>query len=248
VTVSSRRLATVVRGLVDVPVVVVPNAIDTAWWRAVWRHRERLIPGLVVGWAGGKRPDGDFRPLAEAWGRLARRHPDVTFAMAGHCPKIMSEAIPPGRLKGLPWLPIDMYPLDFMQFDISCCVVDNTAFNRCKTPIKVWESTMARATVVASPTLYGQAIDDGVDGLLAETADEWERQIERLIVDPDLRKRLWRNQRRRVAAEHSLDKNLWRWPAAYATIIADYRARRARSRILLPGTMERHAFGVKVLA
>lgn len=234
VTVSSRRLASVVSRYVDTPVAVIPNAIDSRWWRqAAKGWRKRVYPEPVVGWAGGARPDEDLTVVAEAWRRIAERYPAVRFVTIGW-PSDEFGRVPPDRLTRLPWMLLEEYTRALAQFDVACCSVADRPFNRAKTAIKAWEAALSGAAVVATPTLYGRVVTHGEDGLLAETADEWEAALSRLLDDPAERRRLWRNQRRRVAAEHSLDKNLWRWPAGYATIIEEWRARRAASRILLP--------------
>jgi glycosyltransferase involved in cell wall biosynthesis len=233
VTVSSRRLATVIRSLVDKPVVVVENAIDTRWWKACRKEAKRFIPGLTIGWSGGNRPADDLRPLAVAWGQVAQRRPDVTFVIYGHQPDVISDYLPDHRIRRIPWHPLASYPFPFVNFDIGCAAVTDDPFNRCKTVIKCWEYTMGGAAVVATPALYGQAITDGQDGLLAESADQWEDALLRLVDDAELRRTLWRGQRRRVMREHSLEQNAWRWPAAWQAIVSDFQARRAvRSRLV----------------
>jgi glycosyltransferase involved in cell wall biosynthesis len=232
VTVSSPRLATVIRSLYDGPVVVVENAIDTRWFRAVVKHAKREVPGLTIGWAGGARPDSDLAPMAEAWGRVAAARPEVTFVVAGFQPDIIGEYVSPERVKRLAWLPVEAYPLNLAQLDIACCAVADEPFSRCKTPIKAWESTLAGSAVVATPTLYGRTIEHGVDGLLAETADEWETALLALVDDPAYRRQLRKAQRRRIAERHSLERNAWKWPSAWAQIVTAYRENRSRPRLL----------------
>jgi glycosyltransferase involved in cell wall biosynthesis len=226
VTVSSRRLATVVRTLVDVPVVVVPNAIDARWWRAVVRRAPRIVPGLTIGWAGGARPDDDLEPVFWAWGQIAQTHPDVTFVIAGHQPEAVATYVPNHRVMRLEWLPPAQYPAAYAQIDIGCAAVTDHPFNRCKTPIKVWEYALGGAPCVATPTLYGQAIDNGVDGLLAETPDEWLSALKRLVESKALRRSLRAAQLHRIRANHDLARECWRWPAAWSQIVADFRERR----------------------
>jgi hypothetical protein len=67
-TVSTQRLATIVRSFTTKPVIVVPNAIDLKWFRGVVKATSRQIPGLTIGWAGG-RPTDRRRLLCR------RRHP-----------------------------------------------------------------------------------------------------------------------------------------------------------------------------
>ncbi len=228
VTVTNHYLASAVRNFTDAPVCVVPNAIDVRWWRRVMRHAPRNIPGLTIGWAGGARPEDDLEPMAWAWGQIAQRYPALTFVVAGHQPDVIGRYVPSHRVRRLPWLPVEAYPLNLRQIDIACCAVSDSLFNYAKTPIKVWESTLAGAVVTATPTLYGQAIDDGADGLLAETADEWLQALSTLVDDAQTRKRLRLEQRRRIAHAHTLERNAWRWVSAWTTIVDSFRQTRRR--------------------
>ena len=225
VTVSSRRLQTIVSQFTEVPIEVVPNAIDTRWFHQVLHGCRRAIPPLTIGWAGGARYAEDHAPVAEAWAHVANRYPDVTFVVQGFMAEVLIDAVPEGRVRKLPWLPLEEYPRALLNFDIGCAAVAPKLFNTAKTPIKVWEYAMAGVPAVASPTLYGPVITDGEDGLLAETASEWESQLSRLIEDASLRRRLWRNQRRRLAADHSLEHNWHRWPIAWDKILDHFHSR-----------------------
>lgn len=234
-TVSTPRLATVMRGLVDYPVHVVPNAIDLDWWAPEIAKAERTVPGLTVGWAGGTRPDNDIVPMAEAWGRIARRFPDVTFLCYGWQPEPFRDHVPEERLMVLPWQPVQDYAGPMVNFDIGCAAVADLPFNRSKTAIKAWEYAAAGAAVVATPTLYGKDVQHGHTGYLAETADEWEWALADLIQNRDRRKRLARNLLVKVQREHSLRVNAHRWMEAWTSIIAQFRERKIaeRSRIII---------------
>lgn len=231
VTVTNRRLALVVRQITDKPVEVVPNAIDARWWKQTLRGYRRIVPSLTIGWAGGNRYTEDLEPVAEAWGRIARRYPDVTFVVQGHVSKVIGEAVPEDRLRVIDWLPLEDYPKGLLNIDIACCSVAPKLFNTAKTPIKLWEFSLSGAVCVVSPTLYGQAATDGEDALVAETADEWEVALSRLVEDQGLRRRLYRNQRRRIAEQHTLEKNWVNWPVAWAKIISDFRQRQFGRRL-----------------
>jgi glycosyltransferase involved in cell wall biosynthesis len=228
VTVSTQRLATVVRTITDRPVIVVPNAIDLAWFRTVLRGQGRQLPQPVIGWAGGRRPDEDVAVMAEAWGRVAKLCPAVRFVVGGYVPPSIRENIPPDRLVIVPWLPIERYPAGLADVDIACCSVADTAFNRSKSSIKAIEAAVAGAVVVATPTVYGSLVENGRTGYLAETVDEWEAHLMDLVERPALRAIVARRLLRVVEKRHTLEANLWRWPAAWSAIAEDARARRGR--------------------
>jgi glycosyltransferase involved in cell wall biosynthesis len=221
VTVTTQRLASVVRTFTDKPVAVVPNAIDAAWFGAVQAHGKRPVEGLTIGWAGGNRPDGDLKDMAVAWGRIAKRYPDVTFLLFGHQPAVVSEHVPERRIKRLPWMRQDEYPLGLVGTDIGCCPLEDRPFNRCKTPIKAWEYALSGAAVVASPTVYGHSITDAVNGYLALDADSWEEALSGLVANADLRRNLAARLKADVLEKWSLKKNYRRWPEAWRRLIEE---------------------------
>lgn len=225
VTTSSDYLAELVRHYVETPVVVVPNAIDVAWFRRVLHGARRAVPPLSIGWAGGTRYTQDLEPVAEAWHNVARRRPEVTFVIQGFVSPELRDSVPAERLYVLPWMHAADYPLGLKNVDIACCSVAASHFNRCKTPIKLWEFTLAGAVSVVSPTLYGPCVVPQCDALLAETAAEWEQALIQLIDDAGLRKRLQRAQRRRVVSEHALANHVLDWPRAWTTILESFRTR-----------------------
>ena len=227
VTVSTQRLATIVRSYTSRPVVVVGNAIDLIWFRGVVRATRRQIPGLTIGWAGGRRHDRDVEQMAEAWGKIAKRYPAVRFVVQGWVPPIILEHVPEDRLTIIPWLPLERYPAGLAQIDIGCAAAASTAFNRAKSPIKAYEYAMAGSAVVASPLLYSAVIDNGHSGFIVEGAAEWEDALSELIEKPALRSMMARRLLKVVERKYSLRVNLWRWPAAWSQI-----AESARGRIL----------------
>ena len=226
----TQRLATLLRTLTPAPVIVVPNAIDWGNWRRVCQAAPRPTPALTIGWAGGKRLDTDLLAMAEAWARLARRFPAVEFVVVGHHAAVLREAVPAARLHLIPWLPITTYPRAYQGIDIGCAPLADTPFNRCKSAIKWQEYSAAGAATVASPTVYGQAIRDGREGLLASTAGEWEAALARLIQEPTWRAQLAGRAAKRVRERYSLATHLAEWPAAWETLYAAFRAGAARTR------------------
>jgi glycosyltransferase involved in cell wall biosynthesis len=236
VTVSTRRLQTIVRQHTEAPIEVVPNALDLRWFYATLRGVRRIVPPLTIGWAGGARNQADLFPVAAAWARIALRYPEVTFVVSGHMSDALVDSVPPERVRRLPWLPLAEYPRALLNIDIACASVAPALFNTAKTPIKLWEYTAAGAACVVSPTLYAPYVSDGSDALVAETAGEWEAALSRLIDSPDLRRTLRRAQRRRLACEHSLERTWQRWPIVWTRLLEDYRTSSATPTIVTAAT------------
>ena len=218
VTVTTEALAEVIRRYTDKPVEVVPNAIDLEWFRGVQRRARRKVTGLTIGWQGGNRPDQDVALMAEAWRRVARRYPRVRFVVQGFVPETIRRIDLGGRLLVLPWFHVDIYPAGLMNVDVGCCPLSDTGFNRCKSPIKAFEWAANGSPVVASPLLYGDVIEDGRDGYIARTVDEWDGALSRLVESRSLRQDMARRLLRKVERRHSLEVCYEAWPRAWARI------------------------------
>lgn len=237
VTVSSKRLATIVRNVApeQTPVYHIPNAIDAAMWKWLLRGYSRLpeLEGkLTIGWSGGTRDEIDLKVLAEAWGVVAARYPDVHFVVQGYVTETLASAVPPHRRSTLPWLQLGEYPRAFLNFDIGCCTVAPLLFNTSKTAIKWYEFTLGGAVCVVSPTVYGREVTHGVNAFVADTVEDWVTSLSALIESEELRRRLYREARRAVLSEHSLANNWWRWPEAWTDAIDRFRERQARTLVL----------------
>ena len=231
VTVSSQRMATIVRRYTNRPVEVVPNAIDLRWFRAVQAQAIREVKGLTIGWAGGIRPDSDVEQMAEAWERIAAEFPHVTFVVMGHQAGVIYDKVPADRIQPIEWAPIEAYPMGMVNIDIGCCPLVDTPFNRAKTYIKALEYGASGAAVVASPTVYGQIIEHGRDGFIARTATEWYEALRQLVISANKRQRMVQRLQNRIERDHALEQTVLRWPAAWTRIVEDFRARR---QILVP--------------
>jgi glycosyltransferase involved in cell wall biosynthesis len=235
VTVSTQRLASIVRQYTDKPVKVVGNYIDLSWFKKVTKaaQRDPKLTGLTIGWAGGQRPDADVYHMSEAWRRIAEKYPHVTFVVQGHHAKPIYAAVPHERIAMIDWMPLETYPAGLINIDIGCCPLADFPFNRAKTHIKAMEYAAIGAPVVASPTVYNKLIQHEYDGYIVETADEWEQALSRLVEDYPHRKQMAGRLRYKVRKEHGLERNVWRWLVAWQEIIDDCKWRQ-RYRILLP--------------
>jgi glycosyltransferase involved in cell wall biosynthesis len=225
VTVSTEPLATVARQYTDALVYTIPNAIDVEWYRDHLIPRPEWHPfdsqarsgqALTVGWAGGRRPESDLAPMAEAWGRIARRYPRVRFVVAGWQHDVIYQHVELDRIIRVPWREVPDYPPAY-QTTIGCCIAPDNAFSRCKSPIKAWEYGLAGACVVASPALYRDCVSVGCQ---ASDVDAWEWTISGLM-DDDIARREYRDGLRwHVDEYHALSANLHRWAETYHAIAA----------------------------
>lgn len=74
--------------------------------------------------------------------------------------------------------------------DIILLPLGDTLFNRCKSPLKFLEAAARGVAALASPTVYSDLIQHGRNGLLFANSETFAHGLERLLDEPDLRRRL----------------------------------------------------------
>jgi len=229
IIVRTPRLKTVTQHATGntIPVAVCPNLLDWDWWQMIQKQAKRIVPPLTIGWAGANRKDDDLLAMAEGWHRVAEKHPGVRFVVQGHCPPLFYDAVPRDRLRTLPWIELAKYPAGLVNVDIGCCSVADTPFNACKSVIKAMEYGASGAAVVATSALYHSIIRHNDTGLIANTADEWEAGLSRLVEDARYRGVLARRLRRVVVEQHNLQVSAHRWVDAFAWLLEQGRRQAA---------------------
>lgn len=221
IIVSTPRLKTVTQHATQnkIPVAVCPNLLDYDWWKLIQKQATRVVPPVTIGWAGANRLDADLAAMAEGWRRVAARYPKVRFVVQGHCAQVVADAVPPDRLHVLPWIELAKYPAGLVNIDIGCCSVADTPFNACKSTIKAMEYGASGAAVVATSALYKGIIRHDDTGLIANTADEWEAGLSRLVEDRGYARVLARRLKRVVVERHNLQTGAHRWIDAFSWLL-----------------------------
>ena len=189
---------------------VIPTTVDTA---AQPVKTGQTTPGrLVLGWIGTK---GNLKYLEELSGvlaRLSQRHPGLVLKMV--CDGFIE---PPGvAVEKKPWS-LEDEAQDLVDFDIGLMPLRDDPWTRGKCGFKIIQYMAAGVPTVASPVSVNQEIiEHGQSGFLAGSEQEWEKSLERLIQDPELRARMGLAGRRRAEQEYDLRAMASRFSAALA--------------------------------
>jgi len=221
VTVNSPAMAEVVRTINPHVEVMRDRAIAEHWLRWVGHVPEERPANLTIGVAGGDTHDADWRILADVWPRVAELRPDVHFVCVGHTPSYLRAVLPAGRFHSVPWANIAQYQANYHWFDIGCAPLVESSWNQSKSPIKFLEYTLAGVPIVASPTVYHDAIVSGKTGVIAHDAQGWVNALLYLLDNEKERLRLLEGAMRAVAAGWLLDER--ECLARAATFAAHYR-------------------------
>lgn len=220
---TTEPLAELYRQYIGIPVYVLPNSIRWTQWRKCLHSRQVTdIPQgkIVIGWAGGSRVKEDLGPMMEAWKVICERYENVHFVIAGTLNAEYIDMIPRNRITYRKWVAVDFYPIQYAGMDIVCCSIADIPFNRMKSPCKAIEAGAADCAVVASPLVYGEIIDDGKNGFIARSVDDWIRYLTLYIHDEKVRKTHARRWSQRVYQRHNIEKNCWLWANTWRAVMA----------------------------
>ena len=142
---------------------------------------------------------------AEAGGRLRFRvlHDDALFA-----------ALDTPHKEFTPLCDYDTYLELLAQSEISFMPLRDTAFNRCKSDLKFIEAAQARVVALASPTVYGETIENGRTGLIFHNPEDLKRHLRWLLANPQAARAMAEAARayviaRRMQAYQLADRVAW---------------------------------------
>lgn len=153
---------------------------------------------IKILWQGGIAHYEDWYPLREALGNITRKYPEVHWVIWGAQFPWVNELIPAHRYTFMNWSPYQEYKLRLAMIghDISLAPLQENVFNRCRSAIKFYESSVLKkpaATLAQRSGAYKDEIVDGETALLFETPEQFESQLSRLIEDVKLRRTLAAN-------------------------------------------------------
>ncbi len=102
------------------------------------------------------------------------------------------------------------------RWDIGLAPLKLDAFTRCKSDIKFLDyAAMGCCGVFSDHPAYRDTVRDGENGFLAnDSPEDWYRKLEALILDSDLRQKLFDAASRELYGERLLERNLHHWQEA----------------------------------
>ncbi|MDD5124255.1 glycosyltransferase [Methylovulum sp.] len=159
--------------------------------------------------SGTMAHNSDFADLAlPAVSRLLDENPKVSLKIAGYL-KLPEAFLADygGRVKQMPPVKsVKAYWSMLERADINLAVLHDDEVNGCKSELKWFEAAcLGIPSVVSTTANYRDIINDGEDGFIAATGDDWYRHLKRLVDDPGLRQTVAANAQARVRAEYSVE-------------------------------------------
>jgi glycosyltransferase involved in cell wall biosynthesis len=185
-------------------VTVIPTCVDTTKFvpspNAFSNNGSGRGLEPTVGWIGSPTTASYVRGLTHVLQRLRERHPFVLrvsgFDEPLNVPGVATEQ-PPWALDREVELfntcDVGIYPLADDEWSKGKCGFKAIEFMACGVPV-----------VAAAVGVNREIIEDGVNGFLASTEDEWVEKLGRLLASRELRRRFGEAGRRTIEARYSL--------------------------------------------
>lgn len=164
---------------------------------------------IVLGWLGSRATAFNLYQIWEALEELFPRYPQLHLRLVGTGDDL--KRIPPFekvRFSHVPWYNEDEMISEIFGMHIGLFPLQDLERCRMRGVLKATNYMCGEAAVVTSPV--GQCVDviqDGVNGMIASTTQEWIDKLELLINDAELRQRLTQNGLATVRAHFRLDQS-----------------------------------------
>ncbi len=172
-------------------IAAIPNFIHPHYWKSKGKKEKKKEMGLpqnavVLGWTGNPMNQQNLNQIKSVFEELSCKYENLYFAFFGQDPQFI--ALPPERKIIREFKAYPSYPeyLDFI--DIGVAPLEDTLFNRCKSPSLVLEYGMKKIPVVASEVgTYKTLKEEGAPILVAKEKEDWLKALPELIENEDLR-------------------------------------------------------------
>jgi glycosyltransferase involved in cell wall biosynthesis len=164
--------------------VVLPTCVEV---RAT-RIKAHLSPSPVrIGWIGLQDNLRELDALEPAFRALQRRFKDDALLSVVSSRPYETSAI---ATEFVPWS-LETEAESLLHFDIGIMPLADSLFARGKCAFKAIQCMSFGLPVVASPVgMNSEVVNEGTNGYLARSTDEWSDRLSRLIVSPSLRSEL----------------------------------------------------------
>jgi glycosyltransferase involved in cell wall biosynthesis len=135
--------------------------------------------------SGTKTHDDDFEVVSSSLVDILAKHENVRLTIVGYLALSESLLVYANRIDQIKYLSIEPYFELLSQADINIAPLRAGIFEDCKSEIKWLEAAFLKVPSIVSATqTYLEIIEDGVDGLIATTPQEWFNQLDELVSNP----------------------------------------------------------------
>jgi glycosyltransferase involved in cell wall biosynthesis len=211
---GNRYLAEYARQFND-NVKIIPTTIDTDYHKKKKAVTDKNK--ICIGWAGSTTTIKHFRMAENFLGKLKEKYGDKIYL------KLIGDATyenPQLGLTGTAWnLATEIE--DLSEFDIGIMPLPDDEWAKGKCGFKGLQYMAMEIPAVMSPVgVNTEIVEDGVNGFLATTDDEWIEKISLLIDSDELRKKFGAEGRKTVIDQYSVESQKERYLEFFNEVVS----------------------------
>jgi glycosyltransferase involved in cell wall biosynthesis len=180
---------------------IIPTPVNTRQYR-VREYEDGDGQGeVIIGWIGTQGNLKYLKMLEKPLARLSAAYPHIKMRIV--CDRFVDlDGIP---LDKKPWR-LEEEVSDLQSFDIGVMPLVDDAWTQGKCGFKILQYMGVGIPSVCSPVgVNAEIVQEGVNGYLARTEDEWVEKLSRLIEQGELRRQIGIKGRELVEAHYSLE-------------------------------------------
>lgn len=178
-------------------VAVIPTVIDLANYPL--KHSDSACKAFTIGWIGSPSTARYLKMIAPALAELCKGS-RARVCLVGSGPIVLKDV----PVEVIAWgekTEVD----EIRRFDVGIMPLPDEPWARGKCGFKLIQYMACGLPVVASPVgVNSEIVENGVNGYLASTTDEWIRALKAMMADAELRRQMGVAGRKRVEEKYCL--------------------------------------------
>lgn len=195
-------------------VIIIPTTIDTDYH---FKKTAKTNSGkITIGWTGSSTTNRHLKILLPVINILKAKFSEhICFVMISNIPLEDTSAL----IEFKAWNK-ETEIEDLAQFDIGIMPLPDDEWTRGKCGFKGLQYMALEIPTVMSPVgVNTEIIQDGQNGFLAKTEDEWIQKLSLLIESPELREKLGKAGRKTVVEKYSVEANKQKYLDAFNSVL-----------------------------
>ncbi len=196
VTVGNKYLANYARQF-NSNVRVIPTVVNTETVHSTLQNQDTDTP--QIGWTGSFTTLVYLDGILPVLQRLQEKFDFTFIVIANRDPQL-----PLKNYQFIPWRK-ETETEDLLRFHIGLMPLTDTEISKGKCGFKAIQYMALGIPAVVSPVgVNSEIIEDGVNGFICSSEEEWEKVLERLLTDKSLRSKIGVEARKKIEADYSV--------------------------------------------
>ncbi|HEX8514771.1 MAG TPA: glycosyltransferase family 4 protein [Bacteroidia bacterium] len=194
---------------------IIPTTIDTKEYKRAIPARDNK--SVCIGWSGSITTIKHFEYALPFLSVLKKKYGErISIKVIGDGSYVNNEL----GIKGIPWIKEDEIK-ELSSFDIGIMPLPNDEWTKGKCGLKGLQYMALEIPTIMSPVgVNTNIIQDGVNGFLAATTEEWTEKISQLVDSFELRQKIGAEGKKTVDLEYSVESQKQNYTAAFNELIA----------------------------